>query len=759
MLFRGLAGLVLCLSSGLIFALESFEVKDIRVEGIQRVEAGTVFSYLPVKVGDTVDDERATSAIKALYATGFFSDVRLEQDNNVLVVIVQERPAIGQIDITGAKDLAEKDLKESLKGIGLAESRTYDKSVLDRAEKELRNQYLARGRYAAQVSSVVTPLERNRVAIAINIEEGDVAKIRAINITGNKAFREKELLSLFQLTTPSYLTWLTRNDQYSKQKLSADLENLRSFYLDQGYLEFTIDSTQVQITPDKQEIYIAVPITEGPRYKVSEVKIAPKGEVNEANLKSMLTIKAGDEFSRARLTESTKRIGDSLANDGYSFASVNAIPDVDKEKQTVSYTLQVDPGKRVYVRRINVIGNIKTRDEVIRREMRQMEGGWFSAEKIARSKERIDRLGFFSEVNIETPPVSGTNDQVDVNVSVVERSTGNIQIGAGYSNSDRLVITGSISQANAFGTGNQLSAQISTGAINRTISFSFTDPYYTEDGVSRGFDIYQKNVDVEKLSGVAPYRTRSIGGDLRYGIPVTETDAINLGFGYDRTRLTLFDDSSNQFKEFQQQFGSDYTTFKSELGWSRDSRDSIFYPTKGRTQRVYAEVGLPGGDLTYYRLTYSHQWLYPVTDAVTVSLGGELSYADGYRNKELPFFKNYFAGGVSTVRGFRTSSLGPKDENGDAIGGNRRIVGNFEVLFPLPGTKRDKATRLSLFADVGNVYGKGEKLDLGTLRYSGGVGLAWYSPIGPLKLSFGVPLKKESGDKLERFQFLLGTVF
>ncbi len=756
---RGLAVALLCLCGAYAFAIEPFEVKDIRVDGIQRVEAGTIFTYLPVKVGDTIDDDRAAAAVKALYATGFFSDVRLEQEGNVLVVFVQERPAIGQIDINGAKEFSVDQLKESLKQIGLAESRIYDKSILDKAEKELKRQYLTRGRYAAEVSTTVTPLERNRVAIAINVTEGEVAKIRGINIIGNQVFKEKELLGLFQLTTPGWMTWFTKNDQYSRQKLSGDLETLRSHYLDQGYLEFNIDTTQVQITPDKQDIYITINVTEGPKYKVSDVKLSGNLLYPEEELRSLVRIKPGDDFSRARLTESTKRVGDRFANDGYSFANVNAAPEIDKEKRTVAFNFQIDPGRRVYVRRINITGNVKTRDEVIRRELRQMEGGWYSADKLARSRERVDRLGFFSEVNIETPPVPGVPDQVDVNVSVVERSTGNIQVGAGYSSSDKIVLAGSITQSNVFGTGNSLTAQINTGKINRTISLSYNNPYWTADGVSRGFDLYQRNVDADELSDVSPYKTKTLGGAVRFGVPVNETDTVNFGLGYERTKITVFNDSPQRFKDFVDEFGPDNSTIKGEIGWARDSRDSIFYPTKGRYQRVFGEIGLPGGDLTYYRLGYQHQYLWALTDTVSLLLNGEAGYAGGYGNKDLPFFKNFYAGGVSTVRGFKTSSLGPRDSNGDALGGDRRLIGGMELLFPMPGTKNDKSVRLSLFVDAGNVWGLGEKFAIGDLRYSTGVAVSWFSPIGPLKLSFGVPLKKEQDDRIERFQFLLGTVF
>ena len=741
-------------------AIEPFLVKDIRVEGIQRIEAGTVFSYLPVRVGDELDGDRAAAAIKALYATGFFSDVRLERDGDLLIVVVQERPAIGEVNINGSKEFKPEELKESLKQIGLAESRIYDKSILDKAEKELKRQYLSRGRYAAEVASTVTPLERNRVAIALNIDEGEVARIRGINIIGNQTYKEKKLLDLFTLTTPGFTTWFSKNDQYSKQKLSGDLENLRTFYFNQGYLEFNIDSTQVQISPDKQDIYITVNIVEGPKYKVSDVKVAGNLTLPESDIRKMISVKPGEYFSREELTASTKRIGDTLANDGYSFSNINAAPEVDKEQKTVAFTFQIDPGRRVYVRRVNITGNIKTRDEVIRREMRQMESGWLSAEKVSRSRERIDKLGFFSEVTVETPAVSGTNDQVDVNVNVVERSTGTIQIGAGYSDIDKLVLQGSVSQSNVFGTGNQVSAQVNSGKTNRAYVLSYTNPYYTVDGVSRGFDLYHRINDTTQLTNVDHYKIKTTGAGVRYGIPITETDTVNFGLAYELTNISLVSDSPQRYVDYVNEFGEKNSTIKADIGWARDTRNSFFYPTKGHYQRIYGEFGLPGGDLNYYKLNYQHQWFIPVSSVFTLLLNGEVGYGDGYRNsRELPFFKNFYGGGVSSVRGYATSSLGPKDNDNRALGGDRRVVGSMEIFFPLPGVKDEKSVRLSVFADAGNVYGKGEKLDFGELRYSTGIALSWFSPIGPLKLSYGLPLKRKPEDRIERFQFLLGTVF
>jgi outer membrane protein insertion porin family len=760
MKFRVLVGALCCFYVVGAQAIETFVVKDIRVEGIQRIEVGTVFSYLPIRVGDEIDNDKASSAIKALYATGFFSDVRLEQEGDLLIVSIQERPAIGQIDINGTKEFKTEELKESLKQIGLAESRIYDKSLLDKAEKELKRQYLSRGKYSTEVTSTVTPLERNRVAIALNVDEGEVARIRGINIIGNQAFKEGELLDLFNLTTPGFSTWFSKNDQYSKQKLSGDLETLRSFYFNQGFLEFNIDSTQVQISPDKQDIYLTVNIAEGPKYKVSDVKVAGNLPIPEAEVRKMISVKPGSFFSREELTASTKRIGDRLANDGYSFSNINAAPDVDKEKKSVAFTFQVDPGRRVYVRRINITGNVKTRDEVIRRELRQMEGGWLSAEKVTRSRERIDKLGFFSEVTVETPAVAGVTDQVDVNVNVVERSTGSIQVGAGYSDIDKLVLQGSVSQSNVFGTGNQVAVQVNSGRTNRAYVLSYTNPYYTVDGVSRGFDLYHRINDTTQLTNVDHYKIKTTGVGIRYGIPVTETDTVNFGLAYERSDISLVSDSPLRYLDYVNRFGEKNNTLKADIGWARDTRNSFFYPTKGNYQRIYGEFGLPGGDLNYYKLNYQHQWFIPMTSVFTLLLNGELGYGGGYRNNdELPFFKNFYGGGVSSVRGFATSSLGPKDNDNRALGGDRRVVGSAELFFPLPRVKDDKSVRLSVFVDAGNVYGKGEKFDVKEFRYSTGLALTWFSPIGPLKLSYGIPIKRKPDDRIERFQFLLGTVF
>ena len=759
-----LASLIMGLFSASTWAIQPFVVKDIRVEGIQRTEAGTVFSYLPVKVGDTMDDEKASAAIKTLFATGFFKDVRLEYENDVLIVQLQERPAISQIDITGTKEFTKEQLKDGLKQIGLAESRIFDKSLLDKAEQELKRQYFSRGKYAATVTTTVTPLERNRVAISFNVSEGEVAKIHQINIVGNQAFKEKDLLDLFVLTTPGWMTWYSKNDQYSKQKLAADLETLRSYYLNRGYLEFNIDSTQVSISPDKKDIYLTINVTEGQKYTVSDVKLAGEMLVPEAELKKLIKLKSGDVFSRELLTESSKLIGDRLGNDGYAFANVNAVPELDKEKQQVAFTFFLDPGRRVYVRQLNVTGNTKTKDEVVRREMRQMEGGWYSSEKITRSRERLNRLGYFSDVNVETPAVAGTTDQVDVNYNVTEKPTGSIMAGAGFSSSEGVILSGSVSQSNAFGSGNYLSAQINSGSINKVYSLSFTNPYYTVDGVSLGYDAYQRNVDTTSQS-IAPYTSKTLGGGVRLGVPLNEKDTVSFGLSYDTTELGVTTNSPTQYVAFVNEFGTSNTTLRGDIGWARDTRDSLTYPTKGMLQRAYGEMGLPGGTLKYYKANYQHQWFHPLSRDFTLMLNGEVGYGDGYSDMILPFYKNFYAGGNTSVRGYDSGTLGPKDVNGASLGGNRRLVANAEIFFPMPGLRNDKSVRLSTFMDAGAAFGTGDisgrytEVNLADLRYSAGVGLSWQSPVGPLKFSFATPIKAQTDDKIQRFQFVLGTSF
>jgi outer membrane protein insertion porin family len=755
----GAAALLALSVSTAVLAFDPFTVKDIRVEGVQRTDAGTVFSYLPIKVGDRIDDEKASAAVKALYATGFFRDVRLEAEDGVLVVIVQERPTISQIDIVGTKEFDKDTLKKALKDIGIAESRIFDRSALERAEQEFKRQYINRGYYAMKVTTTATPQERNRVAVNFTVEEGDVAKIANINIVGAQVFSEKTLITEMQLSTPGWLTWYTKNDQYSKQKLQADLETLRSYYTNRGYLEFTVDSTQVSITPDKEDIYITVNITEGPRYTFSDVRLAGELLLPEEELRRLITVKPGDVYSREKLTQSAKAVSDRLGSDGYAFANVNAVPEVDRANRQAAFTFYIDPGRRVYIRRINISGNVRTRDEVIRRELRQLEGAWYDATRIDRSKVRVVRLNYFEDVNIETPAVPGSPDQVDLDVTVTEKSTGNLLAGVGYSSAEGVILSGSISQNNVFGTGNSVSASINTSKVNRTIALTFVEPYWTADGISRSIEIYDKSVDPSSLP-IAQYSSTTLGGAIGFGVPITETDTINIGGRYEHTTLHLFGNSPPVYLDFVRQFGFVTNTYILTTGWSRDTRDSTLFPTKGLLQSAYGELGLPFGSLQYYKTNYLIQWFTPMPLGSVLMLRGDFGYGGGLRDKTLPFFKAYYGGGVGSVRGYETSSLGPQDAQGNSIGGRRKIVSNVELFFPLPGTKPgDQSTRLSVFADAGQIHDAGFQPELESFRYSVGVGLAWNSPVGPLKFSYGVPINKKVGDKVQHFQFQVGTVF
>jgi outer membrane protein insertion porin family len=756
-----LAALLFCVfyaSAG--FAMEPFVVKDIRVEGLQRIAAGTVFNYLSVKVGDTLTEKKSQDAVRALFKTGFFRDVNLERDKNVLIVTVVERPSIAGIKIVGTKEMSETDLKKGLKEIGLAEGRVFNKSLLDRVEQELRQQYFARGYYAVTIQLTVTPLERNRVDINIDVAEGKVARIHEIIIVGNHLYSDKQLRKLFTLGPRPWYAPFSSRDKYSKQKLAGDLERLRNHYQDQGFLEFNIDSTQVSITPDKEKIYITVNITEGKKYTVTGFKLAGTFVVPEQELSDLVTVKSGSFFSRKEVTESTKKISDRLANDGYAFANVNAIPDVDKEKSQVSFTFFVDPGRRIYVRRVNFSGNVATRDEVLRREMRQLEGGWYNADKIQRSRVRLQRLGFFDDVNVETPTVAGVADQVDVNVAVKERPTGNLLLGVGYSDTDGLLLNASVTQSNLFGTGKELGVSFDNSRSASNFNIRYVNPYYTKDGVSRGFNIFSSTIDAG-AADTAAYTADSQGVGVFFGIPLSEDNKIDVGGDVEKIELHTNANSARIARDFVAAHGSANTVLKTTLGWSHDSLDSLLLPTAGGLQRLSAEISIPGTDIEYYKLTYLAGRYWPLSESFTFKVKTELSYGSGYGDTDtLPFYKNFFAGGSSTVRGYSSRSLGPRDisPSNDPIGGNRRVLGNMELLFPLPGTSRDnKSMRLSFFADGGMVYGPGEPLDLGQLRYSAGLAFNWYSPVGPLSFSYAIPLNDKPGDRTESFQFTLGV--
>lgn len=765
---RIIAAAAIALCSGHVLAIDPFTVRDIRVEGIQRTEAGTVFSYLPVQVGETFTDEKGSAAIKALYATGFFKDVRIEVEGDVLVVQVEERPAIASVEFSGIKEFDKDQLTKSLKEIGLGESRIYDKALVDRAEQELKRQYLARGLYGVQITTTVTPVERNRVTINFAVDEGDISRIRQINFVGNRAFTDSQLRGLLKLSTPGWFSWYTKADQYSKQKLAGDIETIKSYYLNRGYLEMQVESTQVSITPDKKDIYITINISEGDKFTVSDIKL--EGEIfgRQEELKSLIGLKSGDVYSGEKLAESIKKISERMGNFGYAFANVNANPEINRDKKEVSFTVLIDPGKRVYVRRINVAGNTRTRDEVVRREFRQFESSWYDGGKIKLSRDRVDRLGYFNEVNIDTPEVQGTTDQVDVNVSVTEKPTGNITLGAGFSSSEKFTFSGSIQQANVFGSGNTLGVNVNTSKFNRTIAVTQVTPYFTDDGISRSYEVFLRTSRPPNFS-IGDYKVETKGGNIRFGVPFSEEDTVFFGAGVEQTKVDTFTSSPEPYKKYVRDFGSsttgvgsaNTTSFPLTVAWQRDSRDSALIPTVGRYQRANLELGL-FGSLRYYRAIYQHQYFQPLFGSTTLALNGEVDYGRGLGGKPYPVFKNFYAGGIGSVRGFEGSSLSVSPViNQDPVGGQARLIANAELQFPFPGSGADRSLRWFTFVDAGNVFNleQREKINTGNLRYSAGLGISWISPIGPLKLSYGKPLNAKPGDRVQNFQFQLGTGF
>ncbi|WKZ86705.1 outer membrane protein assembly factor BamA [Ralstonia pickettii] len=754
-----LAASVLTVTAGQAHAVEPFVVKDIRVEGVQRVEPGTVFGYLPVKVGETFTDEKGAESIRALYNTGFFKDVQIRSEGSVLVVRVEERPAISQLEFIGFKEFDKEALRRTLRGVGVAEARYYDKSLIDRAEQEIKRQYVSRGYYAAEVTTTVTPVDANRVSITFTVDEGPTAKIRQINIVGNKAFKEGDLRDEMQLSTPNWLSWYTKNDLYSKQKLTADLEALRSFYLDRGYLEFAIESTQVSITPDKKDIYLTLNIHEGEQYKVSDIKLTGELLGKQAEMEKLIKLKQGDVFSSAKLSSTTKSITDLLGTYGYAFATINPQPQINQTDRTVALTLVVDPGRRVYVRRVNVVGNSKTRDEVVRREMRQMEASWFDGEKLQLSQNRVNRTGYFTDANITTEDVPGTTDQVDVNVNVTEKPTGQINLGVGFSSTDKLVLSAGIRQDNVFGSGTSLGLDVNTSKSNRTIAVTQFDPYFTVDGISRSTELYYRTYRPLYYTGDQDYRVVQQGGNVKFGVPFSETDTVFFGIGYERTTIDVTSNTPLAYQNYVAKNGRITNNFPITIGWSKDQRDSALVPTRGRYQQANLEFGIPGGDLQYFRAYYQHQYFYPLSKSFTMAFNNEIGYGHGYGGKDFPVFKNYYAGGIGSVRGYETSTLGPRDANGVAIGGASKFVGNVEFIFPLPGSGVDRTVRLFTFFDYGNVFAEGQPYKLGDMRYSTGFGLSWLSPIGPLKISMGFPIKRKTEDQTQRFQFQIGTAF
>jgi len=770
---RLIAQLLLVFTAALsspIYAAESFVVKDIRIEGLQRVEPGTVFSYLPVQVGDTFTEEKSAEAIKALYSTGFFRDVQIQAQGDVLIVIIEERPTISRIEFTGMKEFDQEIIRKSLKSVGVAEARFYDKALIDKAEQELKRQYVGKGMYAAEVVATATPIERNQVAIYFNIEEGPIAKIQEINFIGNEFFSESTLKSEMQLKTGGWLSWYSKDNLYSKQKLTADLEAIRSYYLNRGFLEFVIESTQVSITPDKKGVYLTISINEGKKFTVKNVSVAGDTLGKEAEFMQLITLKPGDTFSSAKLAESTKAIAEILGSYGYAFATINPQPDVRRELAEVDLTLVVDPGRRIYVRQVAISGNAKTRDIVIRREIRQFESSWFDSDKVELTKKRLGRLGYFTETDITTDDVPGSADQVDVQVKVKEKPTGAITIGAGFSTTEKLILSAGINQDNAFGTGTSVGLNFSLGKINQNLTLSNYDPYFTEDGISRYTDLYYRSSKPLYYVGDPDYQIKSVGSNLKFGVPYTEVDRVFFGSGVEAYQINTTSNTPQPYLNYAQSYGiaapgwpATLTTYNIPVtvGWSRDGRDSALIPSSGSLQQLSGEVGTPAGNMTFYRLFGQYQKYHSFSKANILSFNGEVGYGQAYGSNPFPITKNYYVGGIGSVRGYSPGSLGPTYFNTtygtyQPIGGQSKIVSNVEYTVPVPGSGIDKTLRVFTFVDGGNAFGQNINL---VLKYSYGLGLSWISPLGPLKFSYGIPYKSQPTDNIQRLQFQVGTAF
>jgi outer membrane protein insertion porin family len=739
------------------WAVDPFTVRDIRVEGLQRVEPGTVFGSLPFRVGDQYTDDKGSAAIRALFALGLFKDVRLEVNGDVLIVVVEERPTVADVSFAGTREFDADTLKKALREIGLTEGRPYDQALADRAEQELKRQYINRSLYGAEVVTTVTPIERNRVNLTFSVIEGEPTRIREVNIVGNRTVSTDTLRGLMDLNTGGWLSWYTKSDRYSRTKLNADLEAIRSYYLQRGFLEFRIDSTQVAISPNKQDISITINVTEGERYVVSGVKLEGDYLGKDEEFKALVKIRPGEPYNADQVTETTKAFTDYFGNFGYAFAQVEARPEIDRVNNRVFFTLAAEPSRRAYVRRINISGNNRTRDEVLRREFRQLESSWYDAEKIKLSRDRVDRLGYFKDVNIETSDVPGAPDQVDLNITVTERPTGSLQLGAGFSSAEKLALSFSIKQENAFGTGNYLGVEVNTSKYNRTLAFNSVNPYFTPDGISRTIDVYHRTSRPYDEQG-GNYSLVTSGAGMRFGIPFSEVDTVFFGATVERTQIKPGTNIPAAYLAFADRFGYTSTALPLSIGWSRDDRDSALAPTSGRYQRFSGDWGV-AGDARYLRANYQFQQFIPLAKAYTFAFNGELGLGKGLQGRPYPVFKNFYSGGLGSVRGFEQGTLGPRDVTGASIGGARKVTLNAEVITPFPGAGNDRTLRLFGFVDAGNVWAEDERLDIGSMRASVGVGLSWLSPIGPLRIAVAQPVRKEAGDRIQRLQFQIGTSF
>ena len=763
---------------------DAFRISDIRINGLQRVSAGSVFAALPLNIGDQVDDQTLVEASRSLFRTGFFQDIQLGREDNVLVVTVVERPSIAAIELEGNKAIESEALLDGLRMAGLSEGEIFQQATLEGVRNELLRQYVAQGRYSADIETEVIAEPRNRVSIKIQIDEGSVASIKHINVVGNTVFATEDLVDLFELKSSGWLSFLRSDDKYSREKLSGDLERLRSWYLDRGYINMSIASTQVTITPDKKNVYVTVNINEGQLYTVNDVNLSGDLIVPEEEIRRLLLVEPGQVFSRQVMTATSELISRRLGNEGYTFANVNGIPDINEENQSVEVTFFVDPGKRAYVNRINFRGNTKTEDEVLRREMRQMEGGWASTYLIDQSKVRLERLGFFKEVDVETVPVPGADDLIDVNYTVEEQPSGSITASLGFAQGTGLIVGGSISQNNFFGTGNRVSLSANRSEYQTALSFGFLDPYFTVDGVSLGYNAFYRATDYDKLNvDVSSYSVDSYGGGFNIGYPITDTSRLSFGLSAQQDDIQTGTFTVQEITQFLQREGDSFTNFKFNAGWSQSTLNRGVFPDRCSSQSVNFETTIPGSDLQFYKIDYRAQRYFPVTEDLTLRLHGNVGFARRFGSTQsVPFYEHYYAGGIGSVRGYRESSLGPRstpatadpDKDELPFGGNVKMVGGGELIFPVPFIKDQSSLRTVLFLDAGNVYdtycsretlnngednpGCGE-VDLGNLRYSAGLGLSWLTALGPLGFSLAVPLNSQSEDDTQVFQFTLGQTF
>lgn len=739
------------------WALDPFKVQDIRVEGLQRVEAGTIFASIALRVGEEYTDEKGAAAIRALFALGLFKDVRLEANGDVLIVVVQERPTIAAVEFAGTKEFDKEVLQKAMRDVGLTEGRPFDKALADRAEQELKRQYLNKSFYGAEVVTTVTPVERNRVNLTFSVAEGETARIKDIHIVGNNAFSESTLKGLFDQDTGGWLSWYTKSDRYARAKLNADLETLRSYYLQRGYLEFRVESTQVAISPDKQDIAITINIKEGDRFIVSGVQLEGNYLDRDDEFKSLVSIQPGEPYNADRVAETTKAFSEHFGNFGFAFARVEMVPEIDRETNRVTMALRADPGRRAYVRRIQVSGNNRTRDEVIRREFRQYEAAWYDGDKIKLSRDRIDRLGYFTEVHIETQDVSGAPDQVDLVINVVEKPTGSLQLGAGFSSAEKIALSFSIKQDNVFGSGNYLGVDVNTSKYRRTLVFSTTDPYFTPGGISRTLDLYYRTDKPYQDQG-GNYEIVTTGTSIRFGVPFSEVDTVFFGGGFEQTKIRPGTNIPAAYLAYADSYGYTSSGLPLTIGWSRDDRDSALAPNAGRYQRLNSEWSV-AGDARYIRANYQYQQYVPLNKKFTLAFNGELGLGKGIGGRPFPVFKHFYSGGLGSVRGFDQGTLGPRDITGASLGGPKKVTLNAELIAPFPGAGNDRTLRIFTFVDAGNVFGDNEKISLDEMRASAGVGLSWISPLGPLRLAFAQPVRKQAGDKIQKLQFQIGTSF